>query len=351
MRLIMMGTGPFAVPTFRALYNTRHGVVALATAPLRTHRGKPVEPISSIRDLARRHGTPVFDPEDVNASDSLARLADYRADLLVVCDYGQILAPATLAVTRLGGINLHASLLPKYRGAAPINWAIYRGETETGVTVIHMTPQIDAGPCIAQAGAKIDPDETAAELEPRLADLGARLVCETIDRLEAGPVEAIPQDAALTTKAPRLKKTDGQIDWSRPAAAIKNQIRAMEPWPKTYTFWHRPDGPPLRLILGPTSVVEDLWCGRPACTGAGETPAPQPAPGTILEAAGTRLVIAAGRDSLMPTNVQPAGKHLMSIDEFLRGHHVQPGDQFGPEEEGRREKGEGRDAAKPSHGT
>ena len=158
--------------------------------------------------------------------------------------------PATAAST------LHASLLPKYRGAAPINWAIYHGETETGVTVIHMTPQIDAGPCIAQARAAIGPDETAADLEPRLAELGARLICETIDRLEAGRVEAIPQDAALASKAPRLKKTDGLIDWSRPAAAIKNQIRALEPWPKTYTFWHRPDGPPLRLILGPASVVQ-----------------------------------------------------------------------------------------------
>jgi methionyl-tRNA formyltransferase len=333
MRLIMMGTGPFAVPTFRALYNTRHGVAALATAPLRTHRGKPVAPISSIRDLAAQHGTPIFDPEDINAPDSLARLAEYRADLMVVCDYGQILSPATLAAARLGGINLHASLLPKYRGAAPINWAIYHGETETGVTVIHMTPQIDAGPSIAQARAAIGPDETAAELEPRLAEHGARLVCETIDRLEAGPIEAIPQDAALAGKAPRLKKTDGQIDWSRSAAAIKNQIRALEPWPKTYTFWHRPEGPPLRLILGPVSVVESLWCGRPACTGAGEMPVPQSPPGTVIEADGIRLVIATGHDAVMPANVQPAGKRPMSIDEFLRGHHVRPGERFGTEED------------------
>jgi methionyl-tRNA formyltransferase len=337
MRLIMMGTGPFAVPTFRALYNTRHGVAALATAPLRTHRGKPVEPISSIRDLASQHGTPIFDPEDVNAPESLARMADYRADLLVVCDYGQILAPATLAAARHGGVNLHASLLPKYRGAAPINWAIYHGDRETGVTVIHMTPQIDAGPCIAQARAAIGPDETAADLEPRLADLGARLICETIDLLESGDVQAIPQDAALAGKAPRLKKTDGLIDWTRPAAAIKNHIRAMEPWPKTYTFWHRPDGPPLRLILGPVSVVDSLWCRRPACTAtgmaAGETPAPQLAPGTVLEAAGTRLVIAAGQDAVMPESVQPAGKRPMAIDEFLRGHRVRVGDRFGGEKE------------------
>ena len=265
MRLLMLGTGPFAVPTFRALYDTRHAIAALVTSPLRTHRGQPVEPISSIRDVAQQHGTEIFDPEDVNAPAAVARLASFGADLLVTCDYGQILAPATLAAAGRGGVNLHASLLPKYRGAAPINWAIYHGETETGVTVIHMTPQIDAGPSIAQARVAIDPDETAVELEARLAELGARLVCETIDLLESGRVPALPQDPALASKAPRLKKTDGLIDWTRPAAAIKNQIRAMEPWPKTYTYWHRPAGPPVRLILGPVSVVESGTSGR--CAG------------------------------------------------------------------------------------
>ena len=143
----------------------------------------------------------------------------------MVCDYGQILSPATLAATRRGGVNLHASLLPKYRGAAPINWAIYNGETETGVTVLEITPRIDAGGCLAQSRVAIGPDETAAELEVRLANVGARFTCETIDRLESGSIRAVPQDVSLVTKAPRLKKTDGAIDWSRSAAAIKNQIR------------------------------------------------------------------------------------------------------------------------------
>ena len=317
MRLLMLGTGPFAVPTFRALYDTRHAIVALVTSPLRIHRGQPVEPISSIRDVAQQHGTEIFDPEDINAPAAVARLASFGADLLVTCDYGQILAPATLAAAGRGGVNLHASLLPKYRGAAPINWAIYHGETETGVTVIHMTPQIDAGPSIAQPRVAIDPDETAVELEARLAELGARLVCEAIDLLESGHVPALPQDAALASKAPRLKKTDGLIDWTRPAAAIKNQIRAMEPWPKTYTYWHRPAGPPVRLILGPVSVVE-----------SGNTDV---VPGVVLEASGSRLVIAAGQGAVMPKSIQPAGKRLLPIDEFLRGYHVQPGERFGPE--------------------
>jgi len=314
MRLIMMGTGPFAVPTFRALYDTRHAVAALVTAPLRTHRGKPVEPISCIRDVASAHGTPIFDPEDVNAPESQACLAGCAADLLVVCDYGQILSAGTLATARHGGVNLHASLLPKYRGAAPINWAIYHGETHTGVTVIHITPQIDAGPCIAQARLAIGPDETAVELEARLAEAGARLICEAIDLVEAGRARPLPQDTALAGKAPRLKKTDGLIDWSRPAAAIKNHIRAMEPWPRTYTFWRRSDGPPVRLILGPATVVD----------GRAET-----LPGTVLEAAGSRLVIAAGQGGVAPQSIQPAGKRPMSIDEFLRGHHLRPGERLG----------------------
>ena len=234
----------------------------------------------------------------------------------MVCDYGQILSPATLAATRRGGVNLHASLLPKYRGAAPINWAIYNGETETGVTVLEITPRIDAGGCLAQSRVAIGPDETAAELEVRLADVGARLACETIDRLESGDIRAVPQDASLVTKAPRLKKTDGAIDWSRSAAAIKNQIRAMEPWPKTYTFWHRADGPPVRLILGPASVVDSNSAA---------------APGTVLEASADRLIIAAGENAVMPGSVQPSGKRLLPIAEFLRGYHVQLGDRFGAE--------------------
>jgi methionyl-tRNA formyltransferase len=333
MRLIMMGTGPFAVPLFRRLYETRHSVATLVTAPLRTHRGQAVEPISSIRDVARQHGTPILDPEDVNTPEAQSRLAEFDADLSVVCDYGQILTPATLATTGRGGVNLHASLLPQYRGAAPINWAIYNGDTETGVTVIAMTPRIDAGGCLAQARVAIGPDETAAELEIRLAELGARLTCETIDRLESGDLQPIAQNASLVTKAPRLKKSDGSIDWSRSALAIKNQIRALEPWPKTYTFWHRPDGPPVRLILGPATVVEALCCGRPACQPAGGTPAPQQAvaPGTVLEASGGRLVIATGEHAVLLASVQPSGKRVMPIAEFLRGYHVRPGERFGAE--------------------
>ena len=196
-----------------------------------------------MRDVAHEFALPIFDPDDINSDEAIARLAKYKADLLIVCDYGQILSSDALATAHLGGVNLHGSLLPKYRGAAPINWAICNGEAETGVTVIHMTPRVDAGPCIAQARTPIDPDETAVALEARLCQIGSWLVRRTVDSLDAGRLEALPQDPALASKAPRLKKTDGRIDWNRPARAIKDQIRAMEPWPKTYTYWHRPDGP------------------------------------------------------------------------------------------------------------
>ena len=314
MRIIMMGTGPFAVPTFRGLYETHHTIVALVTTPVRMHRGKRVAAVSEIRDVAHQHATPIFDPQDVNTAQSQAVLAECQPDLMVVCDYGQILSADTLALARLGGINLHGSLLPRYRGAAPVNWAIYHGEVESGVTVIHMTPKIDAGPCIAQARTPIDQDETVVELEERLAEMGARLVRRSIDSVEAGRLEALPQDPALASKAPRLKKTDGVVDWNRSAADIRNQIRAFEPWPKTYTFWHRTSGKPVRLILGPLEVVEQSG-----------------APGTVLEAAGDRLIIAAGKAAGMLGNLQPAGKKPMPVAEFLRGHRVHPGDRFGPE--------------------
>jgi methionyl-tRNA formyltransferase len=311
-----MGTGPFVAPTFRELYRTHHDIVALVTSPLHLRPGQEPPPVNIVRDMAHQHTTPIFDPEDINAPESQSRLSKYSVDLMVVCDYGQILASSTLATSQLGGINLHASLLPKYRGAAPINWAIYNGETKTGVTVIHMTPKVDAGPCIAQAETDIGPDETAVELEKRLSELGAWLVLRTIDALKAGNLEALAQNPALASKAPRLKKTDGLIDWTRPAAAIKNQIRALEPWPKTYTFWRRQKGPPVRLIFGPV-VVEDHAGGS--------------IPGTVLEAGEGRLVIAAGAGAVVPKSIQPVGKRLMSVEEFLRGHRMQPGDRFAAE--------------------
>ena len=315
LRLIMLGNGPFAVPTFRRLCETGRNVLALVTRP---PKGKSREPASRslLEPIAHQHGTPVLSPTDINATDALATLAGLAPDLLVVCDYGQILSKNALAAARLGGVNLHASLLPRYRGAAPINWAIHDGLTETGVTVLHMDARIDAGPCLAQERVAIDPDETAVELEARLAEIGSELILRTIDDLAAGRARPIPQDPALASRAPRLKKTDGLIDWSRPAIAIKNQVRAMEPWPKTYTYWHRKGGPPLRLILGRVQPMPHALN--------------QP-PGTVIEAQGDRLLIGTASGTLAIETLQPSGKRLLTTAEFLRGYPVRPGDLFGSE--------------------
>ncbi|MBL7044262.1 MAG: methionyl-tRNA formyltransferase [Pirellulaceae bacterium] len=313
----MMGTGPFAAPTFRELCGTDHAMVALVTKPLRPGRSRRPVPIGPMREIARERGTPIFDPDDVNSAESRDRLTDFEADLLIVCDYGQILSADTLATTRLGGINIHGSLLPTYRGAAPVNWAIWHGETETGVSVIHMTPKLDAGPVIAIGRTAIEPEETAEQLEGRLSEIGASVVLEVLDAFKSDDVEALPQDASLASKAPRLKKTDGLINWDRPAATIKNQVRALQPWPKAYTFWHRPDGPPLRVIVGPVTVTDGP-----------QTEAP---PGTVVDVSGDAVAVAGAEGVISLTSLQPSGKRMLTVAEFLRGYHVQVGETFGAE--------------------
>jgi methionyl-tRNA formyltransferase len=316
----MMGTGPFAVPTFTALLDSRHPLAALVTRPDRPvhdHRKqKEAAPQNPMREVARQRAIEVFEPESVNSPEAHARLEHWVADLFVVCDFGQILSRDTLALSRLGGINIHGSLLPKYRGAAPIQWAIFHGATQTGVSVIHMTPQLDAGPVLVQRRLAIDPDETAAQLEPRLASLGPSAVLEAIDCLVTGDTSGIPQDPMQATKAPRLKKADGLVDWGRAADEIRNQVRAMEPWPKTYTFWRSPASPPIRLILESVATRPDGHSGSP---------------GSVVAADAGGLVIRCGTGSLAIHRLQPAGKRSMSAGEFLRGHVVQPGQEFGDE--------------------
>lgn len=317
MRLIMMGTGPFAAPTFRGLCDTGHAVVALVTGPLRPGRSRRPVPIGPMREIAGERGVPILDPENVNSAEYRAQLIDYEADLLIVCDYGQILSADTLATTRLGGINIHGSLLPKYRGAAPVNWAIWHGDTETGVSVIHMTPKLDAGPVIALGRTVIEPEETAEQLEGRLSEIGASVVLEVLDAFESDNVKPLPQDSSLASKAPRLKKTDGLIKWDRPAGAIKDQIRALQPWPKAYTFWHRPQGPPFRLIVGQVTV--------------GEMPQTDALPGTVVDVSDDAIAVATAEGVIVLTNVQPSGKRMLTAAEFLRGYRVQVGERFGAE--------------------
>jgi methionyl-tRNA formyltransferase len=313
MRIILMGTGPFAVPMAEAIYNSAHDVPLLVTRPRRVLHGKTQADANPMRELAVSRGTPVFDPESINTDEARAELARHQPDLFIVCDYGQILKPETLAVARLGGINLHGSLLPRYRGAAPINWAIYNGDKEMGVTVIHMTPQIDAGPAISAAHLSLADDDTAVTIEPRLAELGAPLVLAAIEALAANQLQPIPQDPFLASKAPRLKKEDGAVDWTRSAEQVRNQVRALVPWPRTFSYWHRAEGEPLRVILESVSL-------EPSASGK---------PGTVLEASGDRLVVATGSGGLKIDALQPSGKRVLAASEFLRGYPVRTGDEFG----------------------
>lgn len=319
MRLILIGNGPFGVPGFRDLYDSDHEIVAVVTSPLRSGN-RAEQQATPVRDLAENHGSRILEPVSINAPETISELVSLDADLLVVCDYGQILSPHALASARLGGVNLHGSLLPQYRGAAPIAWAIYNGETETGVTVIHMTPEVDAGPCIAKVAAPVDPEDTCQTLEARLADIGGWALRRAVDSVEQGNLQALPQDPRLASKAPRLKKTDGLLDWARPAAAIKNHVRAMIPWPKTYTFWRRGNGKSIRLIVTKTEAVEGSPHGAEA--------------GSVLAAEGDDLTVAAGEGAVRILRLQPSGKKELDAREFLRGYPVRPGDRFESEPKG-----------------
>jgi methionyl-tRNA formyltransferase len=319
MRLLMMGTGPFAVPTFRWLLDSSHELAALVTRPVPPAKGRRQTPVNPTRDLAQERGVMVLAPNDVNAPEARQQLAAMAADLLVVCDFGQILSAETLEVTPKGGINLHGSLLPAYRGAAPIQWAILNGERETGVTVIHMTPRLDSGPCLVQLATPIGDDEDAVQLECRLADLGIEAVGRALPMLEAwnGPsLIGTPQDRSLATRAPRLKKQDGWVDWCRWASQIRDQVRALKPWPLTFTDWLRPGGMAMRLILDQVQVVEG--------------PVPEGAQaGQIVQTEKDRVLVATGRHLLSLQQIQPAGKRTMPIDQFLRGHAMQAGQRLG----------------------
>lgn len=323
LRLVMMGTGTFAEPTFEAILASRHPVVGLVTRPekpLGEKRSTTRQVGKGIKNIAEEHGIPVLEPESVNLAEGIAWLRERQPDLLVVAAYGEILSDEVLRTATYGGINVHASLLPKYRGAAPVAWAIYHGEEETGISVIRMSVKLDAGDVLVRRVVRIDPNETAGELEARLAPLGAEAALEAIEMIAAGKTKGEKQDPSLVTRAPKLKKSMGLIDWTRPARDVRNQIRAMQPWPTAYTFLHRTGKPPQRVLIlrasCPDVTTTDL---RP-----GEVLAEHTARGKLWVAAG-------GGSVLQIDELQPSGKRRMTASEFLAGHKLEAGDYFGPE--------------------
>ena len=323
LRIVVMGTGPFAVPMFRALVESPHELVAVVTRPDHAPPGRK-PPANPMRQAATAAGIGILDPEKVNEPAAVTMLAALRPDLFVVCDYGQILSRDLLGVPPLGGINLHGSLLPRHRGAAPVQWAIREGDAVSGVSVIHMTPALDAGNVIVARSTPVGPRETAAELEPRLAELGAGAVMDAVERMQAavaatGTVAGIgiPQDAATATRAARLSKQDGVVDWSLPAMTIERLRRALEPWPRLTTFFTRGDGQRQRLVLEDVEVAAD-----PKAAAA--------APGSVLDTSGGRIVVACGGGTALAiTQVVPEGRRGMPTADYLRGSPLLPGAMMG----------------------
>lgn len=318
MRIIVMGTGPFAVPASQKLLDLGHDIPLVVTRPLSDPPPKKLPP-RPVADWASAHRIDLFQPLSINAEESIANLKTYNADLFFVCDYGQILSPDALAAARLGGINLHGSILPRHRGAAPVQWALLRGDIAAGVTVIHMTPRLDAGPALAVASTLIHQDETAEQLEPRLAELGVASTVDAVRALETWDGEASlgsPQDRALVTKAPRFSKVDGLLDPRLPAEYLVRLVRACQPWPGTFTHLMWPGGKRLRVIIRAARAVDNVDGLTDAPVGT-TTRWHDP---TADDAWQTTLAIRCSKGILLVGQIQPAGKRAMSADEFLRGH-------------------------------
>ena len=312
-----MGTPAFAAESLSAILDAGHDVAAVVTRPdARAGRGRRLQP-PPVKVVGFARGVPVLQPAEVASQAFLDMMAALRPDILVVVAFGRILGQPLLDLAPGGAINVHASLLPKLRGASPIVWAIARGESETGVTTMKMVRQLDAGAILLQRATPIGPEETAGALEGRLARLGAGLLVETLADLAAGRVEEQPQDERLVTWAPMLKKSDGLVDWSLGAAQIARHVRAFDPWPGAWTTL---SGAALRI-----------WKARDA----GETKVADPA-GRIVSARGGAdgreavvLVACGGGTALQVSELQPEGRRRMTAAQALSGRYLKEGDQLG----------------------
>jgi methionyl-tRNA formyltransferase len=307
MRLVFMGTPQFAVQPLRALAAAGHelaGVVTRIDKP--SGRGR-VLAAPPTKIAAQEMGIPVFQPRRVRDPEFIATLRGLDAEAIVVAAYGQILPKDVLVMPRFGCINIHASLLPAYRGAAPVNWAIIRGEQETGITVMQMDEGMDTGAILMKEKAPIDPKDTAGTLTGKLSELGARLITSAMPLIAEGKLVPIPQDSSQATLAPLLKKEDGFIDWRLTAGEIHNRVRGLTPWPGAYGNL---DGKIIKIVE--SEVV----------AGSGE-------PGKLYQEDDNTLIVGAGSGRLRILVIQPEGKKPMTAAEFLRGHRGVAGKKFG----------------------
>ncbi len=310
MRVIFFGTSAFAVPSLEQVVQRGHAVVACVTQPDRPQgRGLVVEP-SPVKRAAERLGLPLLQPERLDA----AAFQPLQPDAGIVIAYGKLIPPWLLALPRHGMLGVHPSLLPKYRGAAPVAWALLNGERTTGVTIFRLNARLDAGELFAQRTVEIAQDEDAERLTERLARLGAEVLAQVLDDVAAGRGQATPQDDAQATVAPKLTKAQGWMMWDQPAAVLERVVRATVPWPGAATEWR---GQPLKIWK---AVAQDGISGA--------------APGTVIRAAADGVDIAAGAGVLRLLEMQPAGRRRMPVKEFLAGYSLQAGDRLGTTEGG-----------------
>jgi len=309
LKIVFMGTPDFAVPSLRALHDSGHEMVAVVTQPDRPKgRGRKLTP-PPVKETALQFGCPVLQPEKVRTHAFHEEMRRLAPDLFIVVAFGQILPQRLLEIPDIGSINVHASLLPRYRGAAPIQWAIINGDRETGVTTMMMDKGMDTGDMLLMEKTEIGPDETAAELHDRLSEMGARTLIRTLEKLQDGSLERAPQDHTQATYAPMLKKKDGKIDWSMPAERIACLIRGVTPWPGAFTF-----SDDMRLKIFKVSVLER------------EISVP---PGTILECFDGELRVATGKSAIAIQEIQGESGKRLPIDDFLCGCRLPDGTRLG----------------------
>jgi methionyl-tRNA formyltransferase len=335
LTIVFFGTPAFAAPTLQALLESRHRVVGAVCQPDRPS-GRGQKPrVGPVKALAIEAGLPVLQPERLKDPAFLQSLGALRADLGVVAAYGRIIPENIINTPRLGLINVHASLLPRYRGAAPIQRAVMAGDGETGVTIMRIVKELDAGTMFAKLVRQIPLDATSGDVERDLAAAGARLLVAVVNALAAGTAREEPQDDSLVTYAPKITREEAAIDWTRSALAIHNQVRGLSPWPRASTSLAG-----ARIIVSrtwPEGVAGTQVPARHTGMGIAGTAVPAlqaaahsgvPHPGTIVEAAGEAIRVATGEGVLSMLELQPEGKRVMTAREFLAGHAVRPGMRF-----------------------
>ncbi len=307
LRIVFMGTPQFACPTLERLILSGEKIVAVVTQPDRPKgRGQKEEP-PPVKVLAQRHGIPVFQPLKVRTPDSVERIREMAPDLIVVAAFGQILPQSLLEIPPRGCINVHSSLLPRYRGAAPLNWVIINGETETGITTMLMDAGLDTGDILLMKRTPIDPHEDATSLHDRMALLGGDLLVETLELLMAGKLLPMKQDEAQTCYAPLLRKESGEIDWRKSPVEIENLVRGTIPWPGAHTQLNG-------LLLKLFRVRAAQGCGEP---------------GAVLTTGKEGIQVACGDGSIMIQELQLAGKKRLPARDFLAGYAIPSGLRLG----------------------